>query len=63
MDVVREPVQEKLDLAVAWASFKVGDLKRIRADGSQGFEPWQSSTHYGTWVLASHRSFLVSFLR
>ena len=61
MDVVREPVQEKRDLAVAWTSFEVRDLERIRADGSQGFEPWQRSAHHGTWVLASHRSFLVSF--
>jgi len=39
MDVVREPVQEKHDLAVAWTSFKVRNLERISADVSQGFEP------------------------
>jgi hypothetical protein len=61
MDVVRGPVQQMLDLAVAWTGFEVGDLERIRANGSQGFEPWQSSAHHGTWVLASHRPFLVSF--
>src|SRR5579864_9279671 len=61
MDVVREPVQEKRDLAVTWTSFEVRNLERISADGSQGFEPWQSSGHHGTWVLASHSSFLVSF--
>src|SRR5947209_10848742 len=54
MDVVGEPVQEKHDLAVAWTSFEVRNLERISADESQGFEPWQSSAHDGTWVLASH---------
>jgi hypothetical protein len=61
MDVVGETVQQKHDLAIAWTSFVVGDLERISADGSQGFEPWQRSAHHGTWVLTSHRSFLVSF--
>jgi hypothetical protein len=61
MDVVGEPVQEKHDLAVAWTSFEVGNLERISAHGSQGFKPWQRSAHHGTWVLTSHRSFLVSF--
>src|SRR5450755_1628870 len=63
MDIVREPMQEKHDLAVAWTSFEVRDLKHISADESQGFEPWQRSTHHGTWVLAAHRCFLVSFHR
>src|SRR5437588_6147437 len=61
MDVVGEPVKEKRDLAVAWTSFVVGDLERISVHGSQGFEPWQSSAHHGTWVLASHSSFPASF--
>ena len=61
MDVVREPVQEKHDLAVAWTSFEVRDLERISADGSRRFEPWQSSAHHGTWVLASHSSLPASF--
>src|SRR6266566_7396125 len=29
MDVVRGPVQQMLDLAVAWTGFEVGDLERI----------------------------------
>jgi hypothetical protein len=47
MDVVWEPMKEKRDLAVAWASFEVRDLERISADVSQGFEPWQSSGSHG----------------
>ena len=61
MDVVGEPMQEKHDLAVVWTRFEVRNLERSSANVSQGFEPWQSSGHHGTWVLASHRSFLVSF--
>src|SRR5947209_7659841 len=54
MDVVGEPMQEKHDLAVVWTRFEVRNLERSSANVSQGFEPWQSSGHDGTWVLASH---------
>ncbi len=49
-----EGIQQR-DLAVAWAGFEVGDLQRIGANLTQGFQPWQSSGHRGNWVLDAHR--------
>jgi hypothetical protein len=51
MDVVREPVKEKRDLAVAWTSFEVRDLEPIRADVSQGFKPRPVTTETAFWIF------------
>jgi hypothetical protein len=52
---------EKRDLAIAWTSFEVRDLKRIRKDVSQGFELWQSSGRHSNWILDAHSFFSASF--